>query len=362
MLHVILLLKRNDRWVNIEKEMAEAYGLMDRKNLREWRYAFQDALATALHILGCMRIGGPKEVVVFDETIIGLHKAVRTGADRSRTYFRSRALVRKRVLKKMPGRTVWKAAYKRPAACTSKGRIASCMRSATPASTSHLTNSTGSESKRDMSKRPAACDTVSKKPSASVAGTDKDPRGHGRWLWMAVTVGKGQEVYTHANGKKRMTFAILPRAEDAPNKKPRGHASMTSVVEKYVNKGSFLIFDGWRSSEAAVKQLGYCHAPPVNHSIGWRDTVTGFHSNDIESENSRLKGWLRARYTDLRISVQDQTGGEETYNYAGSISRDLSEYCYNVNVGPTVGDAMKGVAAAAGGSVQPFRYRLLVQT
>ena len=115
---------------------------------------------------------------------------------------------------------------------------------------------------------------------------------------MAVTVGRGRECYAR---KKKVALAALPRRENAPRGTPRGLVSMAAVIKQRVKKRSFLVFDGWKSSEAAVKRLGFRYAPPVDHSSGWRDRSTGFHSNDIESENSRMKIWLRARYSNMPL-------------------------------------------------------------
>jgi hypothetical protein len=114
-----------------------------------------------------------------------------------------------------------------------------------------------------------------------------------------------------------------------------------------------------------VGDLGYRHAPPVNHSVGYRDQSTGFHSNDFESENARLKTRLRTRYTKLRIDIadvgpqsatQEENRGAYSQENRGAYSRDLREYCYYVNIGNTFAMAMKGVAAAAGGSVTAFSF------
>jgi hypothetical protein len=329
MLHMILMLKHGDRWVNIMKEIAEAYGICSEPTLRGWRHMYQDALYFALDLCNGLQIGGKGEVVVFDETLVGLHKAIHSGADRTRTTPRSPAAVKKRILKKLPGRTIWRAA----AAST-------------------------------VLRRPAAASTVMRRPAAhvmkrpaGVAGTFRDPRRNGRWIWLAVTVGKGSQVYTHKNGLKKIAFEILPHKEDAPSKKPRGVASMSAAVHRHVKKGSFLIFDGWKASKKAVQDLGYRHAPPVNHSVGYRDESSGFHSNDVESENARLKTWLRTRYTKLRVDIVDACpqSSEEQENI-GAYSRDLHEYCYYINVGNTFTMAMKGVAAAAGGSVKAFSF------
>ena len=49
----------------------------------------------------------------------------------------------------------------------------------------------------------------------------------------------------------------------------------------------------WLATEKAVKDLKFKSAPSVNHSKGYRLVDSGWHSNDIESEFSRLKGRLR---------------------------------------------------------------------
>ena len=57
----------------------------------------------------------------------------------------------------------------------------------------------------------------------------------------------------------------------------------------------------------------------MNHSVRIRDRVTGFHSNDIESENDRLKHWSRVRYGRLQLC-----------------ELDLNEYAYYVNEGSSI--------------------------
>ena len=67
------------------------------------------------------------------------------------------------------------------------------------------------------------------------------------------------------------------------------------------NLRCFLVFDGWKSSKAAVETLGYQHAPPVVHDKGWRDRTTGLHSNDIESESAWFETWARNRNRKMTI-------------------------------------------------------------
>ena len=81
------------------------------------------------------------------------------------------------------------------------------------------------------------------------------------------------------------------------------------------------------STKAAAKSLGYPYVLPINHSREVRDRDTGFHSNDIESENNRLMHWARARYSKLSLNE----GG-------------LHEYTYYVNVGSSLEAVVKALA------------------
>jgi len=171
----------------------------------------------------------------------------------------------------------------------------------------------------------------SKRSRIKVQGTAADPRSNGRWLWAAVSVGKGKEKWTHENGKKRFTWRILPSMYNAIRNKPRGFEEIRKTIDEHVKKKSILVFDGWPSSEKAAKDLGFQHAPPVVHEVGWRDTETGFHSNDIESENNRLKHWARIRYGALKLT-----------------ELDLHEYTFYVNAGETMADVMRGLALSGG--------------
>ena len=130
--------------------------------------------------------------------------------------------------------------------------------------------------KRTIAKRPAG--DVKKRPAGRVAGTSADTRSNGKWLWAAVTVGCGTQLYTHGNGLSRYTYRILPNKQDAKCGKPRGYDEVKDTILARVAKGSFLVHDKRLASVKAVKSiesLGYWHAPPVNHSSGWRDAATG---------------------------------------------------------------------------------------
>ena len=122
-------------------------------------------------------------------------------------------------------------------------------------------------------------------------------------------------------GRPRNCLPVAPDCQD--------------TLQGAVRKNSFLVHDGWTSTQAAVEQLGYKHAPAVKHDEGYRDVETGFHTNDAESENSRVKGWNRHRYGKLMVTKEE-----------------MDEYVFYVNVGEGIGDVMKGLAYANGGVVK----------
>ena len=108
----------------------------------------------------------------------------------------------------------------------------------------------------------------------------------------------------------------MPRKDEAISNKPRGFEEIRDTIKARIRPGTILVFDKWLSTVKAVNRLGYKHPPAVNHSVEFRGRVTGFHSNDIESENNRLKHWARVRYGRLSLS-----------------ELDLHEYTFYINVG-----------------------------
>ncbi len=95
------------------------------------------------------------------------------------------------------------------------------------------------------------------------------------------------------------------------------------------------MYDGWKATDSAATRLGYNNAPPVRHDKAYRDTTTGFHTNDAESENHRLKRWSRHRYGKLSLDAAE-----------------MDEYIFYVNVGNDMQAVMKGLATANGGAVK----------
>ena len=110
-------------------------------------------------------------------------------------------------------------------------------------------------------------------------------------------------MYTHANGLKRFTFRLLPRKSEAIDGAPRGYKELIPPIKDHVRRGSFIIHDGWKGTEKALKVLKFKTAPAVKHKVTFRDAETGFHTNDVESENKRLKDWARHHYSRLLITI-----------------------------------------------------------
>ena len=188
-----------------------------------------------------------------------------------------------------------------------------------------------------------------------------DKRSTGLWLWAAIVVGKGNKRFTHGNNDKVFTFKLLPRQADAPHHKPRGLVSIKQTLQQRIHPKSFLVFDKWTSTVSAVQQLGYDHAPGINHGAEFRSRATGFHSNDIESEFNRLKRWLRQRYGLLHLGggkpgIENVDFSEDTVglpaNYAWD-DLDLCEYMFYNNVGSLMADVMTAFVHYNGGRASP---------
>ena len=92
------------------------------------------------------------------------------------------------------------------------------------------------------------------------------------------------------------------------------------------------MFDKWAPTLTSIRDLGLKHAPPVNHSKHFRDPETGYHTNDVESENERFKRCIRGRSG--RVHVEDS---------------DLEEYMYYVNVGASMESVLTGLRIASEG-------------
>ena len=322
-LQLINMLRIGDSWGKIQAELQSGYGAT-KDALLPWRRLFQKALYATLKSSGSLRIGGKNIVVVCDETVVGVDKAdgwstySRGVSKRGNPQIRinrqnqTRKLVRQKVLKRLPARTVY--------------------RTQTVQKGSHILKETQKAKIQRINycmKRPSGTNST---PIKKQGKTQWNLKNAGRWLWLAVEVGRGASVYTHGNGRKRLTFRVLPVKSIALRGKPRGLAEIKATLSERILKGSFIVHDAWTSTTSAVKALGYESVPPVKHRTTFRSTESGFHTNDVESENNRLKSWNRQRYGKLQLDEDE-----------------LSEYTYYVNLGHGIGTVLRGFATAAGG-------------
>ena len=313
-LNLIVLLKAGRCLNEIKDEIKAAFqfNLKD-DTMLTWRRLYQGKLQAANVKYDLLKIGSKDVVTVVDETLVGIHhgdglevmatKGIRKAKPHIRTSRRSRQVIKNKIFKRLPARTI----HKKPAG--------------------HTTH----EPLKFVLKKPAV---VKKKPSAAtfkrpagVQGTDQDPRSNGRWLWAAVTVGKGDELYTHGNGLKRFTFRFLKKKSEAAHGKPRGYEEISDTLNMCIRHGSIIVSDKWTGTVKAVRALGYRSPPAINHGVEFRDRETGFHSNDIESENNRLKAWARHRYSRLQLTEED-----------------LHEYTFYINKGSLMADVMQALA------------------
>ena len=305
-------LRLNIRWTKLTTDIEEIFGAHDTKTLRRWRGLYQDALELYLKKYGQLVLGSKAgDVVVFDETNMGQPRGISKAATTKKTHHKSNKIQRDRIVKRLPART-----FHRPASCLRR-----------PAASS-------STSAR---KRPAA--VMKSIYNKGIAGTSKDQRT-GRWLFAAVLVGNKATRYTHDNGCKRFSFHIMDLPKTAPDGKPRGIKSMKKAILKCISPKAFVVHDKWKASSPALADIGFKSAPPVNHSQGWRDRATGFHSNDIESEFSRLKMYVRERYGRLSFQCQGADDAEETDAVDAG---DLYEYTFKTNVGNSFFDVLKAL-------------------
>jgi hypothetical protein len=215
----------------------------------------------------------------------------------------TKMLTKKNILKKHPARTVYNNQMIVPGTHTLRKRPSS-------------------------NERPVARE----RPAASLKRPAANLKNNGKWLWVAVDVGRRKNPLTHANGGKRVTYRLLPRKSDAIDAMPRGLAEIKATLQSRVREGSFLVFDGWLSTRSAARALGYDCAPPVVHGDCYRGPATGFHTNDVESENARIKRWNRAHYGRLNV-----------------IADEMDEHIFYTSVGSDMASVFKGLAHGNGG-------------
>ena len=294
-LHLAVLMKESYRVAKIYQELEDRSGCTQ-PTVDTWKARYWAALKQFVEEVDEMkvggRVGGRPEIVAVDESALG-----RDYSKVNKPSFiknKPRTRLPQRVLKTLPGRTVWK----KPSA-------------------------SGIMKTRTIKKRPGA--KVVRNPSA-------DKRSNSRWIWGAVEVGlQGGAKKTHKDGSKRICLQFLPRKADAPRGRPRGKQSLLNVMSKRLKEGSGVVADEWTSTPGAVEAAGSSMEGTVNHSTNWRNPATGVHSNDIESEFARFKLFLRVKYDYARNSNASSSEGKDL-----AMEHKLAEYVFYTNVGQTM--------------------------
>ena len=321
-LYLINNLRLGRNLKDVQDEMADLFGNIHRNTISAWKQLYQECLGKALPALDALMVGGKKgDTVVVDETVIGVDKTDgwvlesrsvnKGGATTARAGpRRTKKLVRKQILKRLPARTVYNSQQVQKGSFKLKNKPMK----------GPMKGPTKKPMKRAPPRKNAA---IRKRPAANL-------KSNGRWLWVAVLVGNKADVYTHEDLRKRVTYKLLPRKADAHNGEPRGLEEIKEALVSRVRKKSMVVSDGWTSTRSALEKLGFVSPPAVVHEGNqYRDKKTGFHTNDVESENARAKGWSRKRYGLLHLSEEE-----------------MDEYVFYVNVGGTMASVMRGLAAS----------------
>ena len=129
----------------------------------------------------------------------------------------------------------------------------------------------------------------------------------------------------------------MPRKSEVIRNKPRGLDEIRDTLKARNRPKTVLVYDGWKSKNNAAELHGYRHPSAVIHDREYRDSTTGFHTSDAESENNRLK---RYRYGQQILSVNE-----------------LDEYIFYINIGSGMDNVMQGLCVSNGGA---FVNKMLV--
>ena len=264
----------------------------------------------------------------YDGLLLGSRGINKNGAheqDRLQVRHESTAMkVAKGTMKLLPARTLKKGEVKPSGSFSLLKRPSASASMKHPWASTHMKRLSALASMKHPSvhRRPLP---VLKKPAASL-------KLNGKWLWRGSLPVELKSIRMK-NGLKKITHRLLPRASQAVNSKPRGLHETRHTLHRRTHthtqkKNMYwsLILDGWTATTK-----GYMHPPSVKNHKCFRDAQTGFHTNDAESENNRLKRWSRQCHGHLRI---------EEY--------DMQEYMFYVNIGNSMMLVLEGLAQSDG--------------
>ena len=282
------------RWSVILAELKRKFQMgLRNKYVPKWLNHVQKDMNAYMNGSAPYVLGDSKSIVVVDETAWGKGKGISKAPVKPGGQ-RRRELARVRIKKRLPARTTW----------TKKGEALS------------------KEIKARMAKR---------KPGPK-------PNRRTRWVWLATLVGtKDGEKYTHDNGKKQVVAKLLPMAHQSRHGKPRGEEELKALFQGHTKRGAISVTDEWPGTMAAIKRLRRSgQHKVVKHQDEWRNKE-GWHTNDGESENGRMKQWARTRHGKLPVVTQSL----------------LDEYMFGVNVGRSFDNITSALSSGIGGGGLP---------
>ena len=284
-LHFLVFMICNERLGRIVEELKAAHGIHE-STIYVWQKLYHKAVSKLVTKKSVNKIGGNNERCAVDETAVGkVGKMVGKPPQRVGAFQRGALRIKKR----RPCKTLWKPKAK-----------------AFP---------------------------------KTKAGSSKDKRSNKatQWLRLGVQCGKdGQQPRTHAEGSKRVAMSVLPDADSAPKKKPRGEESLTQVLSTRLRSKTKLSADGWKGTQKAAANMKM-PLKVVNHDKSFR-AADGTHTNDVESEVARFKLWSRGKWAKAR-TVNSRCSNKKQ----ATLKSHVNEYVAQTNLGTNMRLSMSQV-------------------
>ena len=119
--------------------------------------------------------------------------------------------------------------------------------------------------------------------------------------------------------------------------------ALTEIFQERVRLGSKVVCDEWKATPVAVKSSGSDILGTVVRERTFRNPMTGYHSNDAESEVARLKFFLRSKYGRVRATNARSPTAKDA-----ALQLNIAEYVFYTNVGRHMSDIMKAFRHTGG--------------
>ena len=128
------------------------------------------------------------------------------------------------------------------------------------------------------------CEAVLIQNSCKIGGTSIevqiDEAKFGKRKYNRGRLVTGQWVFGGSETQNRTKMFMVPVPD-------RTSETFINLIEKYIEKGSVIVSDCWKSYEN-LGEVGYKHLT-VNHSLNFKDPETGAHTNIILKMNGCMQ-------------------------------------------------------------------------